>query len=130
MLPTSCHMSTLVRVRFRPEAIYSASIQVPILSYELNPSHLQTFEIFVNNLVPKSHSIGHPKKRENLTVSKFNEICLDDYISRDKSKGEFHFMIRDLENFQVFDLYYSSNLLFCLFFPEKIDFSRVLHQRP
>ena len=38
------------------ETIYSVSIQVQIISHELNPSHFPIFEIFVNNLVPGSHS--------------------------------------------------------------------------
>ena len=35
MWPTSCHVSTLVWVRFRPEAIYSVSVQVQIISLNL-----------------------------------------------------------------------------------------------
>ena len=39
--PTSCHMSTLVRVRLRPEAIYFISVQVQVISHELDSSHSQ-----------------------------------------------------------------------------------------
>ena len=46
-------------------------------------------------------------------------------ISRNESNNEFCFIIRDLENFQVFNLYYSGNLLFCPVLEKKSDFSRV-----
>ena len=54
--PTLRHVSTIVRVRFWPKAIYSVSVHAQIISHELNPSHFPTFEIFVNNLVPRSHA--------------------------------------------------------------------------
>ena len=67
---TSCHMSTLVQVQFRLEAIYSASVQVQIISHELNPSHLPTFEIFVNNLVLESHSTPITPKNVKIRLSR------------------------------------------------------------
>ena len=54
--PMSCHVSTLARVRFWPKATHPVSVQVQIISHELNASHFSTFKIFVNNLVPGSHS--------------------------------------------------------------------------
>ena len=52
---TSCHVSTLVRVRFWPEAIYFIFVQVQIISHELDSSDFPTSKIFVNNIVPGNH---------------------------------------------------------------------------
>ena len=51
----SCHMSTLIWIKFFPEATHSVSVQVQILSCELNSSNFPNSEIFVNNLVLRSH---------------------------------------------------------------------------
>ena len=53
-----------------------------------------------------------PKKHENPTISEFDEIRLDNLNSQEKSNGEFRFIIRDLGNFQIFNLYYFGNLSF------------------
>ena len=59
------------------------------------------------------------------TVSEFDEIRLCNKISQYESNGEVRFVIRNLENFQVYNLYYNDNLPFC-YFSEKFDFSGVL----
>ena len=68
--PMSCHVSTLVRVRFLPEAIYFVSVQVKIISHELNSSHFPTSEIFVNNLVPGSHWTPVTPKNVKIRLSR------------------------------------------------------------
>ena len=40
--PMSCHVSTIVRVRFWPKVIYCILVQVQIISHELNSSRFLT----------------------------------------------------------------------------------------
>ena len=63
------------------------------------------------------------EKCEIPTVSEFDEIQRDSYISRDNSNGEICFVIRDLEKFQVF-----TEMTILPFFFRKLEFSRVLHR--
>ena len=66
------------------------------------------------------------EKREIPTISKFNEIQLGNQILGDEFNGEARFIIRDLEKFHIFHLYYYDKLPFCHFW-EKLNFTRVLH---
>ena len=68
--PTSCHMSTHVRVQFWLEATHSTSVQVQIISHELNSSHFSTSEIFVNNLIPRSHWTPITPKNVEIRLSR------------------------------------------------------------
>ena len=43
--PMSCHMSTLARVRFWPEATYFVSVKVQIIFFELNLSYFSIYHI-------------------------------------------------------------------------------------
>ena len=56
------------------------------------------------------------------TVSEFNEIRRDSYISRDDSNGKVRFVIQDLEKFQIF-----TKIMILLFF-RKLEFSQVLQR--
>ena len=62
------------------------------------------------------------EKREIPTVSEFDEIRRDNYISQDDSNDEVRFVIRDLEKFLVF-----TEITFLPFF-RKFEFSQVLQQ--
>ena len=68
--PTSCHVSTLARVRLWPEATHSASVQVQIISHELNPSHFPIFKISVNNLILGSYSTTITLKNMRIRLSR------------------------------------------------------------
>ena len=107
------------RIRFCSETIYFISIQVQIILYELSLNYFTTSKIFFKNLVFGVHwTLVTLKNVKISTISKFDEIRFGNYISREESNGEVCFVIRDLEIFQVFNMYYNSNLPFCHFSPK------------
>ena len=125
MWPTSCHVSTLAQVRFWPEATHFASVQVPIVSHELNPIHFLTFEISINILVPESHSTPITLKNVRIQLSRNSTKFV--WVTRfhEKSNIEFRFVIRDLEIYR-FSTYTIIAIYRFALFSEKFDFSRVL----
>ena len=75
MWPMSCHVSTFVQVQFWPEATHFASVQVQITSHETNSSQFPTSDIFVNNIVLRSHwtpiTPKNVKIRQSRNLTKF-----------------------------------------------------------
>ena len=129
MWPTSCYVYTLVQVRFWPEAIYSISIHVQIISHELNSSHFPTFEIFVNNLVPGSHSTPITPKNVKIRLSQ-NSIRFV-WVTRfhETNPTVSLFCHSRSRKFQGFRLVLFWQFTFLPFFLEKFNFSWVLHIR-
>ena len=58
--------------------------------------YLKIFGIFLKISFSGSIDSRRLEFRENSTISKFNEIRLDDYILQEKSNGQVRFVIRDL----------------------------------
>ena len=59
------------------------------------------------------------EKREIMTVLEFNKIRLGNYISQDEFNDKVHFVIQDLEKFQVFNLHCSGK--FTVFSPFSLE---------
>ena len=115
-------MSTLVQVRFLPEVIYFISVQVQIISHELNSSHFPIFKIFVNNLVPRSH--WTPITPKNMKIQLSRNLKKIVWVIRFRERNPTVNSISSSEIYKISrfcNLYYYNNLLFCPFL-EKIQF--------
>ena len=63
---------------------------------------------------------------KNLTISESDKIRLGNWISREKSNAEFHFIIRDLESVKFSICTVVAIYRFCPLFGKNFKFTQVL----